>query len=423
MIPSAGSATGPDQAAHTVETMSGGLLVIGSGPAGLAAARAYRDNGGRGSVRIVSADVDLPYNRPPLSKDFLRGDIEEDELSLVDAGFYAEHEIVVTLGRSVISVDADAHTAGLDDGQTVHYDVLVIATGSSPTPLRVPGGDAGTVLQLRSLAQARTLRAASDTRSVVVIGSGFIGCEAAASLRHRGTAVTLVTQEDQPQQKRLGAQAAHRIAGWLTDAGTALVVGAEITALVTDPDGRVTVRTAGHGDVSADTVLVAAGVAPNVDLVIGTGIGTARGRIVVDAALRTNHPDVYAAGDVAAAHNATAGRQITVEHWSDADAMGAIAGKNAAGGHAQWDDVPGFWSEIGDHTLKYHAWGDGFDDVRFVPHAGGGFTAWYIRDGEVVGVLTNDADDDYERGGRLLAHRARAAEIEPEPSLSKRRTA
>ena len=383
--------------------MSGGLLVIGSGPAGLAAARAYREHGGSGPVRMITADVDLPYNRPPLSKDFLRGEIEEDELSLVDADFFAEHDIEVHLGRRALAVDPGAHTVFLDGGETLGYDTLVIATGASPTPLTVPGADAGHVLQLRSLAHARRLRAAADTRSAVVIGSGFIGCEAAASLRHRGLAVTLVTQEAQPQQNRLGEEAADRIARWLTDDGVDLITGAEITGFDVDAHGGVVVRLADHDPVSADIVLVAAGVAPNGELATGIGIGTAQGRIVVDATLRTNHPDVFAAGDVAAAHNATAGRQIPVEHWGDAEAMGEIAGTNAAGAEVEWDAVPGFWSEIGDHTLKYQAWGDGFDDVRFVSHQGGGFTAWYVRDGRVVGVLTSDADEDYERGEKLIA--------------------
>ena len=174
--------------------MSAGLLVIGSGPAGLAAARAYRENDGPGPVRMVSADVDPPYNRPPLSKDFLRGDIDEAELALVDAGFFAAHDITLRLGRHVRAVDPGAHTASLGGGETLDYDRLVIATGASPTPLPVPGAQAAHVLQLRSLVQGRALRAAAETRSAVVIGSGFIGCEAAASLRRRGVAVTLVTQ-------------------------------------------------------------------------------------------------------------------------------------------------------------------------------------------------------------------------------------
>ena len=135
------------------------------------------------------------------------------------------------------------------------------------------------------------------------------------------------------------------------------------------------------------------------------------GRIVVDAQLRTNHPHVFAAGDVAAAHNVTAGRQIVVEHWGDAETMGEIAGANAAGAHREWDAVPGFWSEIGENTLMYAAWGDGFDDIRFDSHEGGGFTAWYLTDGQVVGVLSTE-EDDYERGQKLVEEHASAQTID-----------
>ena len=402
--------------------MSDGLLVIGSGPAGLAAAKSYRDNDGAGPVCIVTSDLDLPYNRPPLSKDFLRGETAEDELALEQAAFYAEHDIEVRLGHSVVGLDPAARTATLEDGDTLAWDELVIATGVEPTPLPVPGADRGRVFQLRSLAHARDLRSAAAAASAVVIGSGFIGCEAAASLRQRGLAVTLITNEDRPHQARLGDAVARRISDWLTSAGVALVLGAEITALDHDEDARVTVRMTGHEPVTADFAVLATGIRPNADQFTGgaaeegaadsAGLGTVDGRIVVDAQLRTNRAHVYAAGDVAAAHNVTAGRQVVVEHWGDAEAMGEIAGANAAGAAREWDAVPGFWSEIGEHTLKYTAWGDGFDDVRFVSHPGGGFTAWYLTDDRVVGVLTSEADDDYERGEKLVADRAPADDID-----------
>ena len=399
--------------------MSEGLLVIGSGPAGLAAARAYREHHGPGPVRIVTSDVDLPYNRPPLSKDFLRGETTEGELALQDAGFYAEHDIDVRLGCPVVSLDTAARTVTLDGGTRLAWDKLVIATGGSPVALPIPGADGERVFQLRSLAHARDVLAAAEASSAVVIGSGFIGCEVAASLRRRGLAVTLITNEDRPHQARLGDAAARRISGWLTAAGVALVLGAEITTLDHEDDGRVTVRMSGHEAVTADFVLIAAGMKPNADVTGGvvtgggvTGeIGTAGGRIVVDAQLRTNRPDVFAAGDVAAAHNVTAGRQVVVEHWGDAETMGEIAGANAAGAGREWDSVPGFWSEIGEHTLMYAAWGDGFDDIRFVTHAGGGFTAWYLTDGHVVGVLSTE-EDDYERGQKLVEEHAPAQTID-----------
>ena len=400
--------------------MSAGLLVIGSGAAGSAAARAYRGHSAA-PVRIITRDQDLPYDRPPLSKDFLRGEVDEADIALEDPGFYAAHDIEVTLRRSVESVDVEARTVRLDDGSDVGYEQLVIATGASPTSLPVPGGDADHVRQLRSLAHARDLRAVGPSRSVIVIGSGFIGCEAASSLRQRGAAVTLVTNEPSPQQARLGRDAAHRIARWLTDEGVALVVDAQITGIGrrgddeadggdgTD-DGAVQVQIAGHEPISAEFVLVAAGVAPNGDF--GPALGAIDGRIVVDSHMRTNRGDVFAAGDMAAAHNVTAARQVVVEHWGDAEAMGEIAGANAAGQDREWGAVPGFWSEIGEHTLKYHAWGDGFDDVRFVARAGGGFTSWYLKDDRIVGVLTSDADDDYDRGEKLVADGAPSSAID-----------
>jgi 3-phenylpropionate/trans-cinnamate dioxygenase ferredoxin reductase subunit len=182
------------------------------------------------------------------------------------------------------------------------------------------------------------------------------------------------------------------------------------------------VQLADHEPITGEFVLVAAGVAPNGDF--GPALGTVDGRIVVDAHLRTNRADVFAAGDMAAAHNVTAARQVVVEHWGDAEAMGEIAGANAAGQDREWDAVPGFWSEIGEHTLKYHAWGDGFDDVRFVAHEGGGFTSWYLKDGRIVGVLTSDADDDYDRGEKLVADAAPSSAIDtPSSDIAARDTA
>jgi len=159
-----------------------------------------------------------------------------------------------------------------------------------------------------------------------------------------------------------------------------------------------------------DLVLVAGGVSPNGELAASAGLTMDDGRIVVDASMRSSQVDVLAAGDVARAHNATAGRSLTVEHWADAESMGAVAGTVAAGTRAEWDSVPGFWSQIGDHTLKYAAWGDGFDQVHAIDHGHDTFTVWYTRDDVVVGVLTHQADDDYDHGRDLIAAHASSSE-------------
>ena len=374
------------------------LVVVGGGPAALEAVRAYREGGAGGDVVLVSADEYLPYNRPPLSKDFLRGESEEDALPLEDGSFYRHHDIEVRLGTRAQALDTGRRVVTLGDGETLGYRWCILACGASPKPLPVPGAEGSGVRYLRSRHQARELReAASAARSAVVIGSGFIGCEAAASLARRGLAVTLVSMEDGPQVARLGEAASGVLRAWLEDDGVSLRLGVEVEAI---ERGRV--RLAGQTSAEGDLLLVAGGVEPQVGIAAGAGLAVEAGRVQVDAHMRSSVAGVLAAGDVAFAFNAAAGRHLAVEHWGEALAMGRVAGQTAAGLEASWAEVPGFWSTIGDRTLKYAAWGDGFDDASLVDHGGGAFTVWYSQEGVTVGVLTHDADHDYERGRRLI---------------------
>ena len=377
------------------------LVVVGGGPAALEAARAYREAGAGGEVVLVSADEHLPYNRPPLSKDFLRGESAEDDLPLEDGDFYRQHDIEVRLRTQAQALDPGRRVVVLSDGQTLSYGSCILATGASPKPLPVPGADGSGVYYLRSRHQARDLReAAATARSAVVVGSGFIGCEAAASLARRGLAVTLVSMEDGPQAARLGKAASQILRAWLADDGVSLRLGVKVESIEA---GRV--RLAGETSAEGDLLLVAGGVEPAVGLAAEAGLAVESGRIQVDAHMRSSVADVLAAGDVAYAFNAAAGRHLAVEHWGEALAMGQVAGQTAAGAEASWAEVPGFWSTIGDRTLKYAAWGDGFDESSLVVHAGGAFTVWYSQDKVTVGVLTHDADQDYERGRRLIEQR------------------
>jgi len=375
------------------------LLVIGGGPAGHSAAEAYRKAGGHGRVLIISADDTQPYNRPPLSKDFLRGETEADDLPLESETFYRDNSIELLLRDSVGHLSLGSATVRTSSGETIGYRRCVLATGCNPAVLPVPGAEHPTVLRLRSLTDGRALRkAAAGNTAAVVIGSGFIGCEAAVSLAKRGLDVTMLSTEELPQLERLGRAAAERIAGWLVDAGVKLRGGVTVEGI---EDGQI-VRT-DDGAVQADLILSAAGVTANSSLAESAGLELADGRILVDERMATATPGVYAAGDVVLAHNAAAGRRLKVEHWGEALRMGEIAGTNAAGGEDSWTDVPGFWSGIGDRTLKYSAWGDGFDHDELIDHPGGGFTVWYSQAGRTVGVLTHRADDDYQRGAELIA--------------------
>lgn len=374
------------------------LVIIGGGPTGHAAVQAYRAAGAAGRIVMISEDTAAPYNRPPLSKDFLRGESEEDALPLEPAAFYSDGNTELMLAESVVAIDPLAKTVSLRSGRQVRYGHCILATGCEPTPLDVPG--AATALQLRWLDQARALRErAQSAGSAVVVGSGFIGCEAAMSLARRGLRVTMVSSGSAPHQRRLGMAAAQLITGWLEGAGVQIHAGAKVVevgkgGIVRLSDGVV---------LRADLVLAAVGVAPRTELAEAIGVELREGRVLVDERMRTSVPDVLAAGDVVMAYNTGAARHLAVEHWGEAERMGEIAGTTAAGGSDQWSNPPGFWSEIGGHTLKHAAWGDGFDEAVPVHHDDGGLTVWYSKDGATVGVLTSEADDDYDRGQSLVA--------------------
>jgi NADPH-dependent 2,4-dienoyl-CoA reductase/sulfur reductase-like enzyme len=297
-------------------------------------------------------------------------------------------------------MDLAEGTARTQTGRIISYGSCVLATGCRPAELPVRGADHRLVLRLRFLGQAQLLRAAAARAgTAIVIGSGFIGCEAAVSLARRGLSVTMLSNEELPQLDRLGRGVAERISGWLTDAGVRFHGSADIVEI---REGR-TVDLAGGATFTAELILTSAGATPESALAQQAGLRLAEGRVVVDERMATDWPGVFAAGDVAFAHNAGAGRSLRVEHWGEALRMGEVAGGNAAGGDDSWSDVPGFWSQIGDHTMKYAAWGDGYDSDDLIEHADGGFTVWYARDGKTVGILTVSADDDYERGRELIA--------------------
>jgi 3-phenylpropionate/trans-cinnamate dioxygenase ferredoxin reductase component len=380
------------------------LLVIGGGPAGLAAARAFREAGGRGTVAIIADEKRMPYRRPPLTKALLRGEIDEAELPLENERWPAENGVALVSGRAV-ALDADARTVTLSGGRELEYVNCVLATGAEPKRLPVAGSDDPAVRVVRTLDDVRELlvrlRPGGD---VIVIGSGFIGCEIASSLRLRGQSVTLISDESVPNAGRLGNAAGARIAGWLAQEGITLTLGVAVDA-IERAAGRLVV-TAGPERVAAPLVVMAAGVAPRGELAAAAGAELDEGAVVVDSAMRTTLSGLLAAGDVCRADNDVARRPLRVEHWGDALAQGAIAGQTAAGRTAAWGDVPGFWSEIGGRTLKYAAWGDGYDASRLESGDGGAFTAWYGRAGQVVGVLAHDSDDDYERGQSLIAEGA-----------------
>lgn len=373
-----------------------GLIAVGSGPAGLNAASAFRARHPRVPVTILTADPAMPYEKPPLSKEFLCG--RRSDVDLRPADWFARHGLDLVLGITVERLDVDNREVVTRGGRRYPYWHCVLACGSRPVPLDVPG--AGIALHLRSFADAVALRmAALSAQSAVVIGGGLIGCEAAACLASDGIATTLVAGEPVPLLRRFGLDAGERVAKILSDNGVRFIGSAEVAEI----DDRGVTLESGEA-VDGDLVVAATGVRPDITLAVEAGLRTDRGRIVTDEHMHTSASDVYAAGDVALAYNVDARRHVAAEHWRDAARQGMIAGETAAGYPRSWDDVPEFSCTIGSSTLKYRGWGTSYQHSRLVDHRDG-FTVWYESDGEAVGVLSLNADEDYRlASGLVRAH-------------------
>ncbi len=376
------------------------VVIVGGGPAALAGARAYRDAGGTAPVLMLTDDDRPPYRRPPLSKELLRGEIEPDELPLEEQGWYAAQGVDVRCGVVVEAIDPSARTV-VADGAPIPYAACLLATGCAPAVPPVPGVGAPGVHVLRTARHALSLRdAARPGARVLVVGSGFVGCEAAVSMAMAGARVTIVTAERAPQIERLGSAVAARLSAWLTEHGVSLRPGRTLESIA--PDGAALAVALGSETLEADLVLLATGARPRAALAVSAGLEIDGDGVRTDTAMRTSAPGVWCAGDLARAHNRAAGRPLRVEHWGEALAQGEVAGRSMAGREAAWDGVPGFWSTIGRRTLKQAAWGDGWDTDVIRDHGDGAFTAWYGRAGRIVGVLTHGRDEDYERGSELV---------------------
>lgn len=356
-----------------------GFLAIGSGPAGVSAAETFRGMHRRIPVRILSADPALPYAKPPLSKQYLRG--EQTTLDLHSAAWFDRNHVDLISGVTVDHIDVDAHEVVTTGGARYSYWHLVLACGSAAVPLAVPGA---TLAQpLRTFADAVALKmAALHADTAVVIGAGLIGCEAATCLAGLGVATTVVAPETVPLQRRFGVDVGERVVKMLSDAGVRFIGSGTVTAV---RNGGVTL--ASGEAVDGDVVVAATGVRPDIRLATAAGLTTRDGRVVVDEQMRTSVRNIYAAGDITLAQNAAVGRPVVSEHWRDAAQQGLVAGLTAAGFEAAWDKIPVFTCAIGKFTLKYRGWNGPYDTCRLTDRRNG-FTATYESGGEIVGTLS-----------------------------------
>ena len=381
------------------------IVIVGGGPAGLSVARAYRETGGRGRLIVLTAEPYSPYRRPPLTKEYLRGEIARDALPIENPSWYEENNVELRTMTRVLGFDRNRGVVETEEGEEVSYDHLVLATGSEPIRIPIPGADDPEVLVMRTIENSERLQSrASEGSRAVIVGSGFIGCEAAASLSLRGVDVVLVSQEKGPQRERLGEEASQHIQGWLEGYGIGLRLGTDVESIKRRHDG-FEVAVSDGDSIVGQTILLATGVRPRIKLAEDAGLETEEGGIVTDSSMRTSAPRIFAVGDIAFAMNEAAGSHQKVEHWGDALNHGRVAGTVLAGGEAAWKEAPGFWSTIGDKTLKYWAWSGGWDEARFVKKDGSedeAFAVWYGRKGVTVGVLAHNADEEYEEGRELI---------------------
>jgi 3-phenylpropionate/trans-cinnamate dioxygenase ferredoxin reductase component len=362
-------------------------LIVGASLAGAKAAQTLRDEGFDGPIVLIGDERERPYERPPLSKDYLQGKAERETIYVHPDGWYAKHDVDLRLGETVVSVDPAAHEVTLASGERIGYGKLLLTTGSTPRRLPVPGGDLDGVLYLRRVGDSDRIKETFGSASrVAVIGAGWIGLETTAAARVAGVEVTVLESADLPLLRVLGPEAAEVFADLHRDHGVDLRFGVRV-AEITGAAGRTSgVRLADDTLIEADAVIVGIGITPNTQLAEAAGLDVDDG-IVVDARLRTSHPDIYAAGDVASAFHPLVGKHIRVEHWANALNQPKAAARSMLGEEAAYDRVPYFYTDQYDLGMEYSGYVDpgGYDRVVFRGDVGTReFIAFWLANGRVL---------------------------------------
>ena len=374
-------------------------VIAGASLAGAKAAEALRAEGFGGPVILIGEEEERPYERPPLSKAYLLGKTGRETIYVHPPEWYAEHDVSLRLGVTVMGIDRAAHEVTLGDGSRVGYAKLLLATGSSPRRLAIPGADRDGVLYLRRVEDSDRIKEAFQAASrVAVIGAGWIGLETAAAARAASVEVTVLETAELPLLRVLGREVAQVFATLHLEHGVDLRCGVQV-AEITGTGGRADgVRLTDGSHVQADAVIVGVGIAPRTQLAQGASLEVGNG-IRVDAQLRSSDPDIYAAGDVASAFHPLLGKHIRVEHWANAlhqpqTAAGAMLGQDVA-----YDRVPYFFTDQYDLGMEYSGYTepDGYDEVVFRGDvARREFIAFWLAGGRVLaGMNVNiwDASD------------------------------
>ncbi len=385
--------------------MSETFVIVGASLAGGGAAATLRQEGFEGGVILVGAEPQPPYERPPLSKEYLRGEFSFEQALVQEPGFYDENGIETRLGVRATRVDAVDRVVELEGGERVAYDKLLITTGGRNRHFPIPGLDLEGIYDLRTVDDSDRLRAEiAPGRRAVVVGMGFIGSEVAASLRRSGVDVVVVDRNEVPLRRVLGEEVGRVMEGIHRDHGVSMVF--EDTVAAFEGAGRVERVTTGRGRrIECDFVVVGLGTEPVTELLAGTGAEIDNG-VVVDEHLRTGVEGIYAAGDVANHYHPVFERHIRVEHWQNALKQGPAAARSMLDKGEPYEEIPWFWSDQYEHNLQYTGFHTEWDElvVRGSMEERN-FVAFYRKDERVLAAVAVNRGRDLRRSMPLIKAR------------------
>jgi 3-phenylpropionate/trans-cinnamate dioxygenase ferredoxin reductase subunit len=380
-------------------------IIVGASLAGAKAAETLRAEGFDGRVVLVGAEEERPYERPPLSKDYLRGEVGREKVYVHDESFYSEHDIELRLGTTAVELNASSKELTLGNGDRLSYDRLLLATGSEPRRLAIPGAELDGVLYLRSVHDSDALRERLDRGgAVVVVGAGWIGAEVAASARQRGLEVTIIEPASVPLERVMGAEVGAIYRDIHTDHGVEMLMRTGVEAF----EGETAVervRTSDGRLIECDFVVVGVGVAPRIQLAERAGLEVDNG-ILVDEHLETSVAGVFAAGDVANASHPFYGERIRVEHWANALHQGPAAARGMLGQADPFDRLPYFFSDQYEVGMEYLGFAREWDRVVFRGDPSSReFIAFWISDERVVAGMNVNVWDVTDPIRRLITER------------------
>jgi 3-phenylpropionate/trans-cinnamate dioxygenase ferredoxin reductase subunit len=390
------------------ETQMFDVVIVGGGHGGAQAAIALRQNGFGGSIAVIGAEPDPPYERPPLSKDYLAGERPFERMLIRPLAFWQEREVTLMLGRSVTAIDAATHRVTTDTGERIGYERLIWAAGGSPRRLACAGHDLVGVHTVRTRADVdRMIDELPEVKRVVVIGGGYIGLEAAAALRRKGKSVVLLEAQDRVLARVAGEALARFYESAHRAEGVDVRLGVAVDCLI--GDDRITgVRLATGDTLAADMAVVGIGIEPSVEPLIAAGAEGGNG-VLVDSGCRTTLPDVYAIGDCALHANAFAdGALLRVESVQNANDQATLVAKAIVGQPGTYRATPWFWSNQFDLKLQTVGLSAGHDDaiLRGDP-ATRSFSVVYLKQGRVVALDCVNTTKDYVQGRKLVEAGAR----------------